>query len=271
MNVKQIIKIITDIVMTVVLLFLMSYSMIGEAVHEWLGIGMFALYILHHGLNSKWSGRLLKDKYTPYRIWQTALVVLALASMLGSMVSGVILSRSVLSFLPITGGQSWARTLHMLSAYWGFIFISMHLGLHWSIMMGMAGRLWKKKSAVQSWSVRAIGFLIAGYGIYAFFKREIGSYIFLKIQFVFIDFDEPLIFFLLDYIAVMGLFVFVGHYIAQGLKWNNRKNSAISKSILNMVLVRIWLGNVSRQLRSRLFLVIVTLKNGNRPICRLTH
>ena len=204
--------------MTVVLLFLMSYSLIGEAVHEWLGIGMFVLFLLHHILNCKWSSRLFKGKYTPYRIWQTTLVVLALASMLGSMVSGVILSRNVLSFLPITGGQSWARTLHMLSAYWGFVFLSLHLGLHWSIMTGMVSRLWKKKSAVRSWSVRTAGFLIAGYGIYAFLKREIGSYMLLKNLFVFFDFDEPLILFLLDYMAVMGLFVFVGHYIAQGLK-----------------------------------------------------
>ena len=203
--------------MTVVLLFLMSYSLVGEAVHEWLGIGMFALFILHHILNSRWSGSLFKGKYTPYRILQTALVALALASMLGSMVSGIILSRYALSFMPITKGQAWARTLHMLSAYWGFVFISLHLGLHWSMMMGMASRLWKKKSLIRSWGVRAVGFLIAGYGIYAFIKREIGSYMFLKNQFVFFDFDEPLFFFIIDYIAVLGLFVFVGHYLAKAL------------------------------------------------------
>ena len=219
MNVKQIIKIITDIAMTVVLLFLMSYSLIGEALHEWFGIAMFALFILHHILNRRWSSRLFKGKYTAYRIRQTVLVVLALVAMMGSMVSGIVLSRHALTFLPITGGQSWARTLHMLSAYWGFVFISLHLGLHWSMMVGMAGRLWKKKSAARSWSVRAVGFLIAGYGIYAFFKRDIGSYMILKNQFVFFDYDEPLILFLIDYTAVMGLFVFVGHYIGLGLKW----------------------------------------------------
>ena len=223
MNAKQIIKIAIDIAMTVVLLFLMSYSLIGEALHEWLGIGMFTLFILHHILNRKWSSSLFKGKYTSYRILQKVLVVLALASMLGSMVSGVIISRSVFSFLRVTGGQSWARTLHMLSAYWGFIFISLHLGLHWSVMMGMAKRLWKKQSIARSWGVRSAGFFIAGYGVYAFFKREIGGYMFLKNQFVFFDFDEPLILFLLDYTAVMGLFVFIGYYIGQGMKWADRK------------------------------------------------
>ena len=38
--------------------------------------------------------------------------------MLGSMVSGIVISHHALTFLPVTGGQSWARLLHMLSAYW---------------------------------------------------------------------------------------------------------------------------------------------------------
>lgn len=215
MKPKQIIKIVIDVLMTVVMLLLMSYSMVGEAVHEWLGIGMFVLFIVHHILNSNWSRSLFKGRYTPFRILQTVLVVLALASMLGSMVSGIVLSRHALSFLPISGGQSWARTLHMLSAYWGFVIISLHLGLHWNIMVGMAKRMFHKPSAIRTWIVRTVGLLVAGYGVYAFVKRQIGSYMFLKIQFVFFDYEEPLILFLADYIAVMGLFVFIGHYLAK--------------------------------------------------------
>ena len=78
--------------------------------------------------------------------------------------------------------------------------------------MNMTKRMFKRPSAVRSWTVRAIGLLIAGYGAYAFVKREIGSYMLLRIQFVFFNFEEPLIYFLLDYIAVMGLFVLIGHY-----------------------------------------------------------
>lgn len=218
MKARQILKIITDIAMTVILLLLMAYSLVGEAVHEWLGIGMFVLFIMHHVLNAKWSKNLFKGKYTAYRIMQTVLVVLALVSMLGSMVSGIVLSRHALSFLQIRGGQSWARTLHMLSAYWGFAFISLHLGLHWNIMMNMTKKLFKKPSAVRTWIVRVIGFLIAGYGVYAFIKRDIGSYMILKNQFVFFDFDEPLVLFMLDYIAVMGLFVFTGNYLSIGIR-----------------------------------------------------
>ena len=218
MSRKQTLKIAVDVLMTAVLLLLMAYSLVGEAAHEWLGIGMFVLFITHHILNSSWCRSLFKGRYTPFRIWQTALVVLVLACMLGAIVSGVILSKHALTFLSITEGQSWARTVHMLSAYWGFVFMSLHLGLHWSMMMAMAKQMAKNPSVLRSWAVRIAGFLIAGYGAYAFVKREIGSYMFLRSQFVFFDFGEPLIFFLLDYIAVMGLFVFIGHYLAEGFR-----------------------------------------------------
>lgn len=212
---KAILKIIVDIGMTAILLLLMAYGMVGEVLHEWLGVGIFVLFIIHHMLNGKWSKNVLKGNYTSMRIVQTFLVTAALLAMTGSMVSGVILSRHVFSFLPISGGRSFARNLHMVSAYWGLVVLSLHLGIHWGMMMGMAKRLVKKTSEVRKWLLRGIAFLIAGYGIYAFEKREIGSYMFLKSHFVFFDFEEPLLFFMIDYVAVMVLFVWMGHYLFQ--------------------------------------------------------
>lgn len=134
MKPKMIVKIGVDIGMTIALLLLMPYELVGQAAHEWLGIVIFVLFIAHHILNRKWSRNLLNGKYTPFRIWQTILVLLILVSMIGSMVSGTILSRHALSFLPISGGRSFARKLHMLSAYWGFVLMSLHLGFHWSMI-----------------------------------------------------------------------------------------------------------------------------------------
>ena len=222
MKSKQIARITVDILMTIALLLLMAYSLVGEAVHEWLGMGILALFVLHHVLNIRWSRGLSKGRYSPFRICQIALVALSLVSMAAAMVSGVVLSRYTLPFLPVAGWQAWARTLHMLSAYWGFVVISLHLGLHWSVMLGMARRI--LPSQFRPWTVRAVGLLIAGYGVYAFVKREIGSYMFLKTQFVFFDFEEPVALFLLDYMAVIALFVCIGHYLSVGLKGIGKKN-----------------------------------------------
>lgn len=218
MQPKMIAKICVDTAMTVMLLFLMAYEMIGQAAHEWLGISIFVLFVIHHVLNRKWCSSLLKGRYTLFRIWQTALILGVFLTMLGSMISGIIISRSVLSFLPISGGQSFGQNLHMISAYGGFVLMSLHLGLHWNMMMGMAKKAVKKPIPMGTWLLRGIGFLIAAYGAYAFLKRDIGIYMLMQSHFVFFDYEEPLIFFLADYIAVMGLFVLIGHYLTKGIK-----------------------------------------------------
>lgn len=218
-------RICVDVAMTVVLLFLMAYELVGQAAHEWLGITMFVLFVVHHVLNGRWCRGIRKGRYTPVRIWQTLLVALVLLSMLGSMVSGIILSRHLFTFLPISGGRAFARSLHMIAAYWGFVWMSLHLGLHWNMMTGMAGRLFQKPSVVRTRALRTFALVIAAYGVYAFVKRDVGSYMLLRTQFVFFDFEEPLVFFLLDYVAVMGLFVFLGHYFAGFLRRHSQRKN----------------------------------------------
>lgn len=224
MKLKTIIKIATDVIMTILLLLLMAYELIGQAAHEWIGIGIFALFILHHILNGKWSRNILKGRYTPVRVFQTLLVICIFLTMIGSMISGVILSRHALSFLSIQGGRSFARTLHMISAYWGFVLMSLHLGVNWSMITGVCKKFVRNANKLCSWTLRVIAVCVSIYGIFAFVKRDIGSYMLLKNQFVFFNFEEPLIFFILDYISVMCLFVFIGYSLTKLLRTRKRKN-----------------------------------------------
>ena len=234
MKPKQILKISVDVLMTASLLLLMAYSLVygsdptvGESVHEWLGVGMFALFVLHHILNRKWSGAVLRGRYTPYRVLQTVLVTLVLLSMCGSMISGILLSRTVFSFLGSRGGQMTARTVHMLSAYWGFVFMSLHLGLHWGGIMGMARKLTKKPSKIRKWTLRGMAAFVAAYGAYAFVKRDFGKYLFLRYHFVFFDFEEPLALFLLDYVAIFSCFTLLGYYFSKILRQKPSKSAPL--------------------------------------------
>ncbi len=225
MKMKQIVKIMTDLLMTILLLFLMAYSLLGEALHEWIGVAMFVLFILHHILNRRWCRNLFRGHYTPLRIYQTAMVLFVFLCMIGSMASGVLLSRYVFR-MDIRNFSAVFRTVHMLCAYWGFLFLSLHLGLHWNGMVGMARKLTKKSSKAYKWTFRLMAALIAAYGAYAFIKRDFGNYMLLRYHFVFFDFEEPLVLFWLDYVAIMGLFVYVGHYISVLFtgKYGKRKN-----------------------------------------------
>ena len=219
MKSKTLGKIVVDVGMTVLLMLLMAFERIGRTAHEWIGVGIFVLFIVHHLLNRNWSKNLFRGKYPPSRVLQTALAVLVLLTMLGSFISAVLISREVFAFLPIRGGRGFGRTLHMLSAYWGLICLSLHLGLHWNAMMGRAGRLCGSPSRARRIALRILGTGIALYGVYAFWQRDIPSYLFLQTQFVFFDFEEPLLFFFLDYLSIMGLFVCAGHYLAKLVQW----------------------------------------------------
>ena len=53
---NTVIKRIVDAAMTVLLLFLMAYQLTGEMLHEWIGIGITVLVIIHQILNRKWYG-----------------------------------------------------------------------------------------------------------------------------------------------------------------------------------------------------------------------
>lgn len=219
MNRKLRIKITVDVLMIIALLFLMSFELVGDAAHEWIGLGMLLLSFAHHFLNRKWTGNLRKGRYTPLRIIQTVLVVSLLGFMVGSMISGIILSNYLFRFVKIKGAANMARNIHMLCAYWGFLFMSVHLGIHWNMMVGMVGKATKgngKYNMTVKWIARGVAAAIAIYGVYAFWKRNIAEYLFLIAHFVFFDFNESLIRFLLDYMAIMGLFVFVTHYVC---KW----------------------------------------------------
>lgn len=216
MKPKAIAKIGIDIGMTVLLLLLMAYELIGSSLHEWIGLAMFVLFVCHHLLNRGWYKNLFRGSYTPMRLLQTILAGLVLLTMLGSMISSVLISREVFAFLPISGGRSLGRTLHLLCAYWGFVLLSLHLGIHWQSMMAMAGRLCKP-SPTRRRVLQVAGALAALYGLYAFFHRSIPTYLFLQSQFVFFDFEEPLIFFFLDYLAAMGLFIWIGHQLAKAM------------------------------------------------------
>ena len=103
MNSKTKLKLkpIIDILMTFALLLLMSYELLGSTAHEVVGVAMFVLFVVHHALNINWAKHLTKGRQTPIRIFQNILVLLVLISFVGSIVSGVIVSRHLFVFLNI--------------------------------------------------------------------------------------------------------------------------------------------------------------------------
>lgn len=209
---KKNIRILVDCGMVMLLPLLMAYSLVGETAHEYLGIGMFLLFVIHHILNIAWWKNLLRGKYTPIRIVGTVLNLALAIIMLALPVSGIILSRNVFRFLHF-GGTSVARTVHLLASYWGLTLMSFHAGMHGSMVLRMFKRTtnMQQTSKMRTWSLRIIAVLLAICGIHAFVKNGISSYLFLRTQFVFVDFSQPVIIVLIDYLLISILFMIIGY------------------------------------------------------------
>lgn len=230
-KVRPKVKLAVDVLMTLALLFLMGYQIWGETAHEWAGAGMLVLFLVHHLLNTGWYRNLFRGKYTVMRVLGSAVDLALLAVMICLMASGIMMSRHVFAFLPITGGMGTARLVHMAACYWGFVLMAVHLGFHWGIVMARVRGILRVsgESGIRILVLRILAFLIAVYGLYAFATRDLATYMFLGTQFVFLDYSESPISFYIDYLAMMGLFIWIVYYLSVFLRRSGSDNSPRAK------------------------------------------
>jgi len=151
------------------------------------------LLIIHNVLNIRWYGNLFKGKYQLLRAIRTLINFAAFISMFCLAYSSIVISRYVFAALPINGGMALARVMHRSGSYWGFVLMSVHLGFHWSVVMGMFHKLGEGRNlTVISWVMRLLAVFIAGYGAFCFWQADIVSYLLLKVEFAFIDSEKIL-------------------------------------------------------------------------------
>ena len=209
----QCLRMTIDITMTILSIILMggNYLFPADLVHEILGVGLFVLWAVHIILNRRWYGAIFRGKYNPYRVMQTVINCCILICTIFLMISGIILSNHVFTFLNIQGGLGFARIAHLLASHWYYLFMSLHIGLH-------VGRLFQNITA--KIIPRIILALVCAYGIYAFIARGVWKYLILRQQFFFFDLDRGYVLFALDYISIIILFATISHLIASRLKKN---------------------------------------------------
>lgn len=211
MTKTQSLRMSIDITMTVLSIILMGGNFLfpAEIVHEILGVGLFVLWTIHIALNRRWYDAIFKGKYNPYRLMQTVINCCILICTIFLMISGIILSNQLFTFLNIQSGLGFARIAHLLSSHWYYLFMSLHIGLH-------MGRLFQNVAAKSL--PRILLVLTSLYGVYAFIIRGVWKYLVLKQQFFFFDLERGYILFTMDYISIIILFATISHFIAKLLK-----------------------------------------------------
>ena len=229
-----------DITMTILSIILMggNYLFPAEIVHEILGVGLFVLWNVHIFLNRRWYGAIFKGKYNPYRVMQTVINCCILLCTIFLMISGIILSNHLFTFLNIQSGLGFARIAHLLASHWYYLFMSLHIGLHVGmitnkmrhpapinchpeLVSGSSTNEMPKQvrhDKLRKIIPRIILALACAYGLYAFITRGVWKYLILSQQFFFFDLERGYILLAMDYISIIILFATISHFIAKLLK-----------------------------------------------------
>lgn len=172
-----------DIGMMAVIVILLGFQITGQAVHEWMGITMSVLVIIHTVMNHGWYRNIFKGKYPPVRILQTVVNLALLVSFVLTAVSGMMMSQHAVPFLRSESLVGGARAMHLAFSHWSFLLISAHLGLHWNMMTQ------KVRGHLVLWRILSVIAVAAGgYGLFLTVQNQIYSYLFFQVQFAFLDY-----------------------------------------------------------------------------------
>lgn len=209
----KILKISVDAAMYAVFLLLMGQHLLPGAVHEWLGISLFALFIAHNVLNYRFYKTLPKGNYPPVRIVQTIIDLLLLAAMVLCIVSSLLISGVVFKWMNLSGAGV-GREIHLISTAWAFILMSLHLGLHWTSFVAVGKRIKIRQTAkaVLVWTLRFVVLALVAFGVYVFVSRRFYEEMFLLTSFKFFDNAQSVFGYLFGTLSMSSVFIAVAYY-----------------------------------------------------------
>ena len=201
---KNIIKRIVDIALSVTLLLLMAFQVTGQLTHEWLGITMFVLTIVHQILNRKYYAAIFKGRYSPLRIFQLTVNVLLLLTFICTALSGMMMSRFATPFMNGILPSSVVRQGHLALSHWSFVLMGVHIGLHFGIVAS------KLKNRAAKITLGAVMSGISVYGFYLFLRANFLDYMLLKNPFAFLDYSKAWWLVILENLAMLIAWAFSG-------------------------------------------------------------
>ena len=119
---------------------------------------------------------------------------------------------------------STARRLHLVMSYWSFVLMGVHLGMHLSII---ANKLPKGKFRI---AATVVMLLLSVYGFVLFFKSGIPNYMFMRVQFVFFDYEKSAVRTLLENLVMLISWAFAAYIFLVILKFPGDKKKSTRKT-----------------------------------------
>lgn len=225
MNSMFLMRLAFDLIAASLLLLGLAYWWLGNTVHEVVGTGMFLLVIVHNVFNRRWYGRISKEKRHGRGLFNIGITLVLLVAMLALLVTSVLISNTLAGFMSAYGGFT-VRQIHTLAAYWVLVIVSIHLGLRWPMIMGLARTLFgiSKANVVRTLALRAIAIAIAAHGVWSSFELGLGTKLAMQVTLDWWNFEETVSGFFVHCIAIAGLYMSLTYY---AMKWiQHRRNMA---------------------------------------------
>lgn len=216
-------RLVIDVSMTVLMLIAMAYYITGNTIHETVGVVLLVLFIVHNILNRRWYKTILKGKYNLRRILSILVIILFLVSMAAVMISSVPISREIFPNI-ITNNDMILLQIHVMTSYWVFIFMSIHIGLSWGTIINAMRKMTgiSSTSRIRNILLRGIAVLIVVYGVQSSFEREMLSKLTIYNPFGWYS-SESTMQFLIDYLSMMGIYISGTHYALKFVRNNEKR------------------------------------------------
>lgn len=214
---KLAVKLMIDLGLTVSMFLAFAYHLTGPVAHEFIGLVMFLLLLAHNSLNWRWYKNLGRPGGGLERRLTQAVTLVLLAVTVALLVSSILASRVLFDFVRV-GNGFLVRQIHALVAYWILVLMSVHLGLHWPLVMAALRQALKlnKTGLWRSALMKLSALTVMGFGVWASFDRGLGSKLLMRHSFDYWD-GGPAGFFI-TYLLIMGLYVGLIHYSLQFLR-----------------------------------------------------
>jgi hypothetical protein len=220
---KQTLRIALDIAMTVLLLCAYACRITGVTIHKWGSIVLSVLFAVHIFINRHWLTNIFKGSYTPRRIIMTAVNVVIAITATTMLITGILEAVWSPDFLFVES-RITIREIHTTAAYWFLSLIGVHLGLHWGLFSKFISR-----NRLIIAIMRILALLFATFGVWSFFDRDMYAKMFLGFSFDYWPEERPVIFFFVQTLSVMGVFVITIYYLMKSIYWLKNQQSKTAK------------------------------------------
>ena len=141
---KTALNLLLDTGLLLTLFLVYEVKATGEAIHEWLGVGIAVVMIVHILLHWQWVLAITQQFLTRLKAEPRVQYILNIGIFFGFttvIFTGLMISRSVLPIFGLQGSNSWFwKWLHFQSADITFLFAALHVALHWQWIVNAVRR-----------------------------------------------------------------------------------------------------------------------------------